>query len=81
MLSIERSGYYAWVARKPGERQLANKALDKKIISIFYARKSRYGAPRLTKELNSLGEICSKNRVFRRMHHLGLKAKAKKNSK
>lgn len=81
MFSIERSGYYAWVARKPSERQLANKALDKKITSIFDAHKSRYGAPRLTKELNSLGEICSKNRVFRRMRYLGLKAKSKKKFK
>jgi transposase InsO family protein len=78
MFSIERSGYYAWLKRKPGKRQQANEALDSNIISIYEAHKGRYGAPRITVELHEAGEKCSKNRVKRRMKHLGIKAKAKK---
>jgi len=81
MLSIERSGYYAWLKRKPGKRVLSNEELDKKIMAIFKQHHSRYGAKRITDELHENGEKCSKNRVARRMRHLGLYAKAKKKFK
>ena len=81
MLSIERSGYYAWLKRKPGKRAISNQALDRKIIAIFKKHQSRYGAKRITDELRDEGETCSKNRVARRMKHLGLSAKARKKFK
>lgn len=81
LLFLQRSGYYAWLKREPGKRQLANERLDKKIKDIFTAHKSRYGYPRTTVELRDQGETCSKNRVFRRMQYLGLQAKAKKKFK
>lgn len=81
MLLIERSGYYAWLHKKPGDRQQQNEVLDKKIISIFNSHKHRYGSPRITNELRDNGETYSKNRVARRMSHLGLRAKAKKKFK
>jgi hypothetical protein len=81
MLSIERSGYYVWLKRKPSKRQQSNKMLDEKIVDIFKRHKSRYGSPRITGDLHDSNEICSKNRVARRMKHLGLKAKAKKKFK
>ena len=43
MLLIERSGYYAWLDKKPGKRQQQNNILDKKIVNIFNAHKQRYG--------------------------------------
>lgn len=81
MLLIERSGYYAWLKRKPGKRELSNRGLDQKIVSIFNLHKSRYGAIRITDELHDTGELCGKNRVARRMKQLGLQAKAKKKYK
>lgn len=81
MFSIERSGYYSWTKRKPSKRCLANQELDKKIIDIFNHHNHRYGCPRITDELHAHDEKCSKNRVFHRMRHLGLKAKAKKKFK
>lgn len=81
MFLIERSGYYAWLKRKPSKRQQANEELDEKIIDIFKSHKSRYGSPRIADELRENNEICSKNRVARRMKHLDLKAKAKKKFK
>lgn len=81
MLSIERSGYYAWLKRKPGKRAISNDGLDKKIIAIFKIHHGRYGAQRITDELCDNGETCSKNRVARRMKYLGLRAKAKKKFK
>ena len=35
MLSIERSGYYAWLKRRPSQRSIANEVLDKKITAAF----------------------------------------------
>jgi len=81
MLSIERSGYYAWLKQKPGIRSKSNEGLDKKIILVFNKHQSRYGAKRITDELREGGERCSKNRVARRMKHLGLYARAKKKFK
>jgi len=81
MLVIERSGYYAWAKHKPRKQSLANESLDKKIISIFTSHSSRYGYPRITDELHEQGEKCSRNRVFRRMIYLGLRAKGKKKFK
>lgn len=81
MFSIERSGYYAWLNRKPGIRFKSNEELDKKILPIFQRHQSRYGAGRITDELHENGEKCSKNRVARRMKYLGLRAKAKKKFK
>jgi transposase InsO family protein len=81
VFSVERSGYYAWRQRKPGKRQQANETLDKKIVSIYDTHQGRYGVPRVTAELTNQGEICSKNRVARRMNGLGLKAKTRKKFK
>jgi putative transposase len=81
MFSIERSGYYAWMNRRPSKQSLANESLDKKIVEIFNRHSSRYGHPRITDELHEQGEKCGKNRVFRRMKHLELRAKGKKKFK
>ena len=78
MFSIERSGYYAWLKRKPCKRKNANDILDKKIIQLFDKHHNRYGSTRLTDELHDQHVNCSRNRVARRMRYLGLRAKAKK---
>ena len=62
-------------------RQISNDNLDKKVVAIFNAHHGRYGAKRITDELHEDGEICGKNRVAKRMMHLGLRAKAKKKFK
>ena len=81
MLSIERSGYYAWIKRKPGKRALSNQELDKKIMLIFNKHHARYGAVRIKDELNENGDNYSKNRIARRMKHMNIRAKAKKKFK
>jgi putative transposase len=81
MLSIECSGYYAWLKRKPGMRAISNDVLDEKILVVFKKHQVRYGAKRITDELRDNGETCSKNRVARRMRHLGLRAKARRKFK
>jgi len=55
--------------------------LDEKIKTIFTLHRGRYGHPRITQELGAQGETLGKNRVARRMQHLGLQAQAKKKFK
>jgi len=81
MLLIERSGYYAWLKRTPGKRAISNEILDEKIITVFNKHKKRYGSVRIKDELHDEGITCSKNRVAKRMKHLGLRAKARKKFK
>ena len=81
MLSVGRSSYYAWLGRKPSCREIANKKLDEKISEVFVKHHGRYGAKRITIELHALGEPCGKNRVAKRMKHLGLVAKARRKFK
>lgn len=81
MLQIHRSGYYAWLKKGAGKQQLANKLLDQNIITVFNNHHKRYGSPRITQELRASGDVCSKNRVARRMKYLQLQAKQKKKFK
>lgn len=55
--------------------------LDSKIKVIFDKNKSRYGSPRITKELKKQNEECSHTRVANRMKMMNIKAIAKKKFK
>jgi len=81
IFAVSRSGYYSWGKHLVGKRVLANQKVDLKIKSLFLENKKRYGAPRIVRELHKQGETCSKNRVARRMKHMGLVAVAAKKYK
>lgn len=81
VLDVSRSGYYDWLGHAPGKQAVANVKLDEEIKSVFMENKMRYGAPRVTKALQLLGKSCSRNRVARRMQHMGLRAIAKRKFK
>lgn len=81
VLNVSRSGYYGWLQAKPSKRAESNASLDHKINSVFMQHHKRYGAPRITKALHTLGESCSHNRVARRMKVMGLQAIAKRKFK
>lgn len=45
VLSIERSGYYAWVDRKPGKRAISNaKQSIFQYIEVYYNQMRRHSA-------------------------------------
>jgi len=50
-LNVSRSGYYAWLHRKPSQRFLRRQALDEQVKSLFHRYKKRYGAKRLQRKL------------------------------
>ena len=81
IFSVSTSGYYDWLTRSPSARAIVNAKLDKEIATTFNNHKSRYGAPRIAKELNKSGVACSKNKVANRMKIMEIKAIAKRKFK
>jgi len=75
VFNVSSQGYYSWLKRPLSKQAQSNQQLDTKIKETFEQHKKRYGAPRITKELNALGVPVSQNRVAKRMQLLQLKAK------
>jgi transposase InsO family protein len=81
MLSVSRSGYYAWKQRPHSGRSQANKLLADDIKRIFDEEKERSGSPRITKLLQQEGKIVGRHRVACIMRTNGWRAKAAKKYK
>jgi transposase InsO family protein len=87
ILSVSRSGYYAWLRKPKSNRYKANEKLLARIKSIHTQSRGLYGSPRITLKLRSEGVKCSRNRVARLMkeNHIAAitkrKFKATTNSK
>lgn len=73
-LNVSRSGYYAWRGRKPKNSELENSQIIDEIRKIHADSKYRYGSPKITKELHSLGWQVSRPRVARMMRKEGLRS-------
>jgi putative transposase len=80
-LRVPRSSYYAWQSRQPSARLQQNELLRAKLMNLFVIHRKVYGSPRMTACLNRAGIPCSRNRVARHMHELGLKARQKRSFK
>ena len=75
VLQVSKSGYYSWKGREPGYRARHREVVKTKVEVLFEHFKKRYGAPRLTRELNGLGIACSHNYVASLLRELGLRAR------
>ena len=42
LFHVSRSGYYAWLKRKPSQRELSNRRIDTKIKHLFTEHKAAY---------------------------------------
>jgi putative transposase len=72
MLEISRSGYYAWMGRKPSQREEANQRLIEHIRLIHRLSRKTYGSPRVHAELRKQGLRCNHKRVARLMRQENL---------
>lgn len=78
VLSVSRSGFYAWLRRPEPARAAADAAL---VIDIRAAQKlgrGAYGSPRVHAELQAKGARVSEKRVARLMRENGLRARQKR---
>jgi putative transposase len=73
VLSVSRSGYYAWRDRPPSRRSQQDATLTAKIYEIHRRSRETYGSPRIHAELRSIGVRCGRKRVARLMRKEGLK--------
>jgi putative transposase len=73
VLSVSRSGYYAWRDRPPSRRSRQDAALIAKIYEIHRRSRETYGSPRIHAELRSIGVRCGRKRVARLMRKEGLR--------
>ena len=78
---VSSSGYYRYKSRKTSIRLQRIKAIKEKITAIYFEAKQRYGSPRMTIELQSLGFQISRVTVAKYMKQLGLKSKLSKKFK
>lgn len=78
LLGVSRSGFYDWRARKdkPNQSKLSREIIDQAVKYAFTINKERYGAPRLTKDLNESGFKISLNTVAASLKRQQLCAKA-----
>lgn len=78
IFKVSRSGYYAWLQRKPSKNALENKMLIAEIKKIYKESRRTYGSPRITEELRSRNILVSRPRVARLMKQEKIRSKTKK---
>lgn len=75
MLAVSPSGFYAWCARGPSARALADDVLLAHVRVAHAASHRTYGAPRVHEELRDHGHRVGRKRVARLMRTEGLVAR------
>lgn len=78
VLGVSRSGYYIHAARPRSQRAIDDEALSQRIATIFDTSDGTYGAPRITRELQTDGTLVSRHRVARLMKEMRLSAGPRK---
>jgi transposase InsO family protein len=78
MLEVRPSGFYAWRARGPTARAIADEVLMAHVRVAHATSDATYGAPRVHRELREQGLHVGKKRVARLMRTDGLVARRRK---
>lgn len=73
-LGVSRSGYRAFLHRKPSASQKRKEAIKETIKHIYDDSKQNYGAPKITQELRKSGECISERTVGKYMKEMGIRA-------
>ena len=81
VMGVSRSAFYAWLERKPSERERQHEALLEQVQAVYSASKCRYGSPRVHRALRKQGMRVSRKSVARAMRESGLFARRKKHFK
>jgi len=78
VLSVSRSGYYAWKGRPPSARALSDAQLVVDIKAAYAVGRGNYGSPRVQRELRRRNKRVGEKRVARLMRCEGIRAKHRK---
>lgn len=74
ILGVSKSGYYAWLNRKPSSRSIRKAEVIEAIKKIYDDSKCIYGAPKITVELHKLGFNTAESTVTKYMREIGIRA-------
>lgn len=75
LLSISRSGFYAWQRRPISRRKIWNDELVRQIREIYEEGKGEYGSPRICHVLRERGLMVNHKRIASLMRTAGLRSK------
>jgi len=78
VLSVTRSGFYAWRKRPASDWARTEKRLAVEVRSIFEESQRRYGSPRIHRELRAQRRPVGRHRVARLMRIQGLQARKRR---
>jgi transposase InsO family protein len=78
VLGVARSGFYAWMRRKPSSRDLWREDLAVKIENSHQLHRRVYGSPRIHRELLAGGEKVCRNTVARIMKQRGIRGRIRR---
>lgn len=78
VLRVTRSGFYAWLKRKPSARQVRQQQLLAKIRAAHAQNRELYGSPRVHRALRIDGELVSRNTVAKLMRKAKIRAKTRR---
>jgi putative transposase len=81
VLQVGQRSYYQWKSGSVSDKKQRAELVKEKITSIYFDSKQRYGSPRMTAELASLGNNLSRVTVAKYMNQLGLRSKLSKKFK
>ena len=81
LLSVSRSGFYAWRVRPESERTKTDRELTRVIRRYHGESDGVYGSPKIRDELRDDGYHCGRHKVARLMRKAGLKGCPKRRFK
>jgi putative transposase len=77
-LGVSRSGFYAWLSRRPSARSRREEMLVAQIRSSFQASDRTYGARRVWHDVVAAGIECGLHAIERLMRRSGLRARPRR---
>ncbi|WKD51665.1 IS3 family transposase [Microbulbifer spongiae] len=77
LLSVSKSGFYAWRNREESERRKHDRLLTDAIVELHQGFRKAYGARRVHQQPKRSGLSCSVRRVSRLMKTVGIKASSR----
>ena len=78
VFSVSRSGYYTWLKAAASPRAQRDQVLRAQIAAVHAKSRGTYGSPRVTLDLQDLGERVGRHRVARLMRAAGLRVRQKR---
>jgi putative transposase len=77
-LDVSRSGFHAWLRRRPSARSVADEELTRKIRASFVGSARTYGARRVWRDVLAEGVSCGLHKIERLMRANALRARPRR---